>query len=64
MEPQLTRADVPGMLAAAWELASTLGPLAPAVLSSKDVAVIAAHIGAAVQHGGCSVSGDPSVKGK
>lgn len=41
-----TKAEVPDMLRAAWDLASTLGPLAPAVLRSEDVAVIAAHIGA------------------
>lgn len=44
----LRAADVPGMLAAAIDLA-TAGPLmlAPAHLSRADVAVVAEHIGAA-----------------
>ncbi|MFI1203512.1 hypothetical protein ACH4VR_29465 [Streptomyces sp. NPDC020883] len=43
-----TRADVPGMLAAAYDLACAgSGRLAPAVLRRKDVAQIAEHIGAA-----------------
>ncbi|MET7363217.1 hypothetical protein ABZS76_32935 [Streptomyces sp. NPDC005562] len=43
-----TKADVPGMLAAAYDLASSgSGRLAPAVLRREDVAVVAEHIGAA-----------------
>ncbi|QDN54217.1 hypothetical protein [Streptomyces sp. S1D4-20] len=44
----LRSADVPGMLAAAFDLATAgSGRLAPAHLSRADVAIVAEHIGAA-----------------